>query len=60
LKIIAKYVLIVITDSDIAKKLKVQIKPLSPTGTQPSANVDDIRTSMGMLRLSPTVGVSYL
>ncbi|XP_060596041.1 F-BAR domain only protein 2-like [Ruditapes philippinarum] len=44
------------SDSDIAKKLKVQIKPLSPTGTQPSANVDDIRTSMGMLRLSPTVG----
>ncbi|XP_053394008.1 F-BAR domain only protein 2-like isoform X3 [Mercenaria mercenaria] len=44
------------SDTDIAKKLKVQIKPLSPTGSQPSANVDDIRTSMGMLRLSPTVG----
>ncbi|KAL4236259.1 hypothetical protein ACF0H5_004646 [Mactra antiquata] len=46
------------SDTDIGKKIKVQIKPLSPTGGRNSSsdNVDDIRTSMGMLRLSPTVG----
>lgn len=48
----------VFIDGDIGKKLNVKIKPLSPTGTQPSTgNVDDIRTSVGMLRLSPTIGV---
>ena len=44
------------TDQDM--KIKVKIKPLSPTGTAPTlGNVDDIRTSMGMLRLSPTLAV---
>ena len=49
----------ILTDNDLGKKLKVEIKPLSPSGSKTSNdNVDDIRTSVGMLRLSPTAGVS--
>jgi len=52
------HILFFTLDGDIGKKLNVKIKPLSPTGSQPSsANLDDIRTSVGMLRLSPTIGV---
>ena len=47
-------------DNEAGKKLRVEIKPISPNGkSTPSDNVDDIRTSVGMLRLSPTAGVSY-
>ncbi|XP_052774928.1 F-BAR domain only protein 2-like isoform X2 [Mya arenaria] len=45
------------SDQDSDMKIKVNIKPLSPSGVQATAaNVDDIRTSVGMLRLSPTLG----
>ncbi|XP_052274271.1 F-BAR domain only protein 2-like isoform X3 [Dreissena polymorpha] len=44
------------SDNEPETKIKVHIKPISPTGTQAATgNVDDIRISMGMLRLSPTL-----
>ncbi|XP_064617201.1 F-BAR domain only protein 2-like isoform X2 [Liolophura sinensis] len=36
------------------KKIKVEIRPLSPNGAMPSGTVEDIRASVEALRLSPT------
>lgn len=44
------------TDSEVGKKIKVEIKP--PNGTTPTGNVDEIRKSIEGLRLSPTSNVS--
>ncbi|KAK3583214.1 hypothetical protein CHS0354_015379 [Potamilus streckersoni] len=44
------------SDDDKTRKIKVEIKPLSVNGTKTlTGTVEDIRTSVGMLRLSPTV-----
>ncbi|KAL3869316.1 hypothetical protein ACJMK2_042010 [Sinanodonta woodiana] len=42
-------------DDDKTRKIKVEIKPLSENGSKTlTGTVEDIRTSVGMLRLSPT------
>ncbi|ESO92621.1 hypothetical protein LOTGIDRAFT_233068 [Lottia gigantea] len=39
---------------DSKKKIKVQIRPLSPNGATPTGTVEDIKASVEGLRLSPT------
>ena len=48
--------LILLVDSEVGKKIKVEIKPAN--GTTPTGNVDEIKKSIEGLRLSPTSNVS--
>ncbi|CAH1775418.1 unnamed protein product [Owenia fusiformis] len=42
------------SDGEEKKKIKVEIKPVNSTAPVATGNVDDIRISVGSLRLSPT------
>jgi len=47
-------------DAEDRHKIKVEIKPYSPSETVPSNNVDDIKKSIEGLRLSPSTVVSII
>ena len=45
---------------EFRKKIKVQIRPLSPNSANATGTIEDIRASVEGLRLSPTATVSSI
>jgi hypothetical protein len=43
-----------LSDNEEKRRIKVQIKPISPNDNHTQNNVDDIKKSIEGLRLSPT------